>query len=42
MYIDSANTSHKISNAFNAIYVNAVDAKDIDSRHILAHNFLDI
>ena len=28
------NASYKISKAFNAMYVDAVDAKDIDSKHI--------
>ena len=39
IYVDSVDTSSKSSNAFNAIYV---DAKDIDSAHISAHNFLNI
>ena len=42
MYVDTVDASHKISDAFNAMYVNAVNVKDIDSTHILAHNFLDI
>ena len=32
----------KANNAFNAINANAVDAKDIDSTHIFAHNCLYI
>ena len=39
MYVDTVDTSCKISNTFN---VNAVDAMDIDPAHILAHNFLNI
>ena len=42
MYVDNVNASHMNFNAFNAMYVNAVNAKDIDSTHILAHNFLNI
>ena len=42
MYVNTVNISHKISYTFNAMYVSAVDAMDIDSTHILAHNFLNI
>ena len=28
MYVDTVNTSHKISNAFNAIYVDTVDTNE--------------
>ena len=39
MSILSTLVSHKIS---NAMYVDAVNAKDIDSTHISVHNFLNI
>ena len=40
MYVDTVNDSHKISNAFNAMYVDAVYAKDIDSTQFLLITFL--
>ena len=42
MYVNTVDTSHRISNAFNVTYVDAVNAKDIDSTHISVHNFLNI
>ena len=32
----------RISNAFNTMYVDVVNAKDIDFTHIFPHNFLHI
>ena len=42
MYVDTVDASHKISNAFNAMYVDAINVKDIDSTHILANDFLNM
>ena len=42
IYVNTVNTSHTFSNAFNAMYVDAVDGKDIDSTHISVHTFLNI
>ena len=42
MYVDTVDTSCKISKSFNAMYVDAVNAKDIYSTHISVHNFLNI
>ena len=39
LYMSTLLTGIRISNAFNAIYVDTVDTNDI---HIPAHNFLNI
>ena len=42
IYVDTVDASHQISNAFSVMYVDAVDANGIDSKHLLAHKFLNI